>query len=144
MLIINKHALQKSAKMVKAFVQCSTVQTTSLCYPHYIVLLRFLMTVKSFIWPLKSSQFLYLSGTINRNSTMNSGANELQIGQLLLRCVTDGTSSSAMLLTGLGPTLCSSDVIIFIDIANIVATVCHAIRYGNESYKIWLTVGGVA
>ena len=81
-----------------------------------------------------SSQFLYLSGTINRDRTMNSGANELQIGQLLLCCVTDGTSSSAMLLTGLGP---GSDVIIFIDTVNIVATVCHAICYGNESYKIW-------
>ena len=57
---------------------------------------------------------------------------------LLVRCMTDGTSSTAMLLTGLGP---GSDAIIFINIVNIVAAVHHVICYANESYKIWLTVG---
>ena len=49
-MIINNPALWKSAKMDENF--CITVEPTSLCYPHYTVSLRFLISVKRFIWPL--------------------------------------------------------------------------------------------
>ena len=86
------------------------MRTASLCYPHYIVFLRFSMSVKRFIW-----RFLYFSGKISCDCTMNSDANELQFvsPSLLMCCVTDGTSSSAMLLTGLGP---GSDAIISMEV----------------------------
>ena len=43
-----------------------------------------------FIWALDKFTTFYLSGTISRNRTMNSDANELQIGQpwLGFLCVT--------------------------------------------------------
>ena len=59
---------------------------------HCIVLLHFLMSVKRFIWPLdKVHNFFCLGGTTSRDRTMNSDANELQIGLpwLLVRYVRD-------------------------------------------------------
>ena len=50
MMIIYQHFLRKFVNTMEFFVVHLT--TAPLCYPHYIVLLRFLMSIKRFIFPL--------------------------------------------------------------------------------------------